>query len=238
MKTRVSTLLSALLLATTLTTTNASADPFLIGQRLAGQIGGTISTSQTSFEATEAGKVRFKLIEASPTMAARFSVMNQAGTTLKSWEARPGKRFNKQVRIPAAGTYRLLIQSQSTQPAAFVIETSSKLGDPSKSVISTASNGDVSISFLAVAGERVSIAFLPYNWDIGNHGSVIGPEVRRPDGSMLFSYDMEGAFGNSITEAIIDQTGTWTVTYRNLPSTTDQALLRVDKQNPAQAFVY
>jgi len=238
MKTRAFAMLSALLLAASLLTPNAGADPFLIGQRLAGQIGGSLMNTQTSFEATEAGKVRFELLEASPGLRARFTVTNSFGAIVKSWSARPGKRFRKNVRIPAAGTYLLQIQGQSPQPAAFVIQTRSRLGDPSKSAVSTATNGEVSLSFLAVAGERVSIAFLPFNWDIADHAGVTGPDLRRPDGTLLFGYESESAYGNSITDAAIDQTGAWTVTYRNLPGSTDQALLRVDKQNAAQAFVY
>lgn len=233
----------ALLTTITLALSALSADarggePFLIGQKVAGQIGGSLMNTRAEFDVTEPGKVRFKLIEASPVLSATFTIQTRSGVQVKRWSARPGKRFNKRVRFQTPGTYVLNIQSLSTAPAAFVLATSSKLGDPSKSVVATAFNGDVTISFLACKGENVSVAFLPYNWDIADHATVTGPMIRRPDGTMLFNYESESAYGNSITSAPIDQTGVWTVTYSNLPSTTDKALLRVEKHNATQSYLY
>lgn len=216
----------------------ARGEPFLLGQQLAGQVGGSLQMIQAAFEIAEAGKARFELVAASPTLAATFTVRTAGGLVLKSWSVKPGKRFAKKVRFTQAGAHVLVVQSASATAACFVLATATTLGDPAKSVVDTAAGDQVAIAFLAVKGERFAVDFLPFNWDIGDHFGVLGPEIRRPDGSLSWDYTVEGSYGNSIVDAGADQTGVWTVTWKNLNSPTDQVLLRVRKQNAAQTFIY
>jgi len=223
--------LATALIALTLAFAADAYPRFVPGQTIHGQVGGPVPSVQEPFSMAAAGKLRIKLVDAAKSLHASFTIRTDAGGLVKQWTVTPGKKFNRKVKIPAAGDYTLTIQSLNGQLAYFELRTDAKLPKTTEAV-DDAQNGTVSVSFLAVKGERVRVDFLPLNNDMSSlGGTVLGPELKRPSGAVIssFAYEIEPNYGYSILDAEIDETGVWTVTYSNFPNATDRVKLVVRK---------
>lgn len=216
----------------------SKAAEFVPGQTLMGQVGGSMPTVQADFEVSGTGKLKMKLIDVGESLRARFTVRTGSGLVVKEWTAKPGKLFAKSIRIAAPGRYQLHIESLNGIAAYFVIETGGSVAGRTVSATLTPFNGQVTLSFDAVEGERIAVDFLPYNWDMSTHAGILGPDLRRPDGSLNSSLEYEPNYGNSILEAPIDQTGSWSVTYSGFTSSAEKVRLRVRRVTESAAYLY